>query len=141
MDLWSLYSLMKKSRQFEEAVTQLWQDGLISGEMHLGTGEEAIIAGVVSQLRSGDAMAVDHRGSAAFLMRGVDPVLLLREMLGQMTGCVAAGAVTCTCSQKSIWQPVRELWGQEDQPQSDSPWPPNTCAPEQSRSPFLARGR
>jgi pyruvate dehydrogenase E1 component alpha subunit len=82
MDLWSLYSLMKKSRQFEEAVTHLWKDGLISGEMHLGTGEEAIIAGVVSQLRPGDAMALDHRGSAALLMRGVDPVLLLREILG-----------------------------------------------------------
>ena len=86
MDLWSLYSLMKKSRQFEQAVTQLWKDGLISGEMHLGTGEEAIIAGVVSQLLSGDAMAVDHRGSAAFLMRGIDPVLLLREMLGKEDG-------------------------------------------------------
>ncbi len=86
MDLWSLYSLMKKSRRFEEAVAQLWKDGLISGEMHLGTGEEAIIAGVVSQLRPGDAMAVDHRGSAAFLMRGVDPVLLLREMLGRADG-------------------------------------------------------
>jgi TPP-dependent pyruvate/acetoin dehydrogenase alpha subunit len=50
IDLWSLYVLMKKSRLFEEAVTQLWKDGLISGEMHLGTGEEAIIAGVVSQI-------------------------------------------------------------------------------------------
>jgi len=86
MDLWSLYSLMKRSRLFEEAVAQLWNDGLISGEMHLGTGEEAIIAGIVSQLRSGDAMALDHRGSAAYLMRGVDPVLLLREMLGCKDG-------------------------------------------------------
>ena len=86
MDLWSLYSLMKRSRRFEEAVTQLWNDGLISGEMHLGTGEEAILAVVVSQLQPGDAMAVDHRGSAAFLMRGVDPVLLLREFLGREDG-------------------------------------------------------
>jgi pyruvate dehydrogenase E1 component alpha subunit len=86
MDMWSLYALMKKSRQFEDAITQLWKDGLISGEMHLGTGEEAIVAGVVSQLRPGDAMALDHRGSAAFLMRGVDPVLLLREMLGHPDG-------------------------------------------------------
>ena len=86
MDLWSLYALMKKSRLFEKAVTQLWNEGLISGEMHLGTGEEAIIAGVVSQLEPGDAMAVDHRGSAAFLMRGVDPVSLLLEMLGRDNG-------------------------------------------------------
>ena len=62
-DLWSLYALMLKSRLFEEAVTQLWKEGLISGEMHLGTGEEAIIAGIVSQLSIGDAMALDHRGT------------------------------------------------------------------------------
>ena len=86
IDLWSLYALMLTSRRFEQAVAELWRAGLISGEMHLGTGEEAILAGVVSQLQAGDAMAVDHRGSAAFLMRGVDPGLLLREMLGREDG-------------------------------------------------------
>jgi len=59
---------------------------LISGEMHLGTGEEAIIAGVVTQLHEGDAMALDHRGTAALLMRGVDPFLILRELLGYPDG-------------------------------------------------------
>jgi pyruvate dehydrogenase E1 component alpha subunit len=54
--------------------------------MHLGTGEEAIIAGVVAQLQEGDAMALDHRGTAALLMRGVDPVLILRELLGHPDG-------------------------------------------------------
>jgi pyruvate dehydrogenase E1 component alpha subunit len=86
LDLWSLYALMLRSRLFEEAIAQLWQEGLISGEMHLGTGEEAIIAGVVAHLREGDAMALDHRGSAALLMRGVDPVLILRELLGDAGG-------------------------------------------------------
>jgi pyruvate dehydrogenase E1 component alpha subunit len=85
-DLWSLYALMKRSRLFEQVVARLWEEGLISGEMHLGTGEEAILAGVVSQLLPEDAMAVDHRGTAAFIMRGVDPVLLLREMLGKPDG-------------------------------------------------------
>ena len=85
-DLWSLYSLMLKSRLFEEAIAKLWHDGLISGEMHLGTGEEAIIAGVVTQLREGDSMALDHRGTAALLVRGVDPVLILRELLGYSDG-------------------------------------------------------
>jgi pyruvate dehydrogenase E1 component alpha subunit len=86
MDLWALYGSTLKSRLFEEAVARLWCDGLISGEMHLGTGEEAIIAGVVTQLREGDAMALDHRGTAAMLMRGVDPVLILRELLGRPDG-------------------------------------------------------
>jgi len=85
-DLWSLYSLMLKSRLIEEAVARLWQDGLISGEMHLGTGEEAIVAGVVSHLRDGDAMALDHRGTAALLMRGVEPVPILRELVGDRRG-------------------------------------------------------
>lgn len=85
-DVWALYALMLKSRLFEETIAKLWHDGLISGEMHLGTGEEAIVAGVVSQVREGDAMALDHRGSAALLMRGVDPVLIIRELLGYSDG-------------------------------------------------------
>jgi acetoin:2,6-dichlorophenolindophenol oxidoreductase subunit alpha len=85
-DLWSLYALMKKSRLFEEAVARLWQDGLISGEMHLGTGEEAIVAGVLDHLQPGDALALDHRGTSPLIMRGVDPVAILREMLGRADG-------------------------------------------------------
>lgn len=85
-DIWSLYALMKKSRVFESAVAELWERGLVSGEMHLGTGEEAVVAGVVSQLQDGDAMALDHRGTSALLMRGVDPIALMREILGQPDG-------------------------------------------------------
>lgn len=85
-DLWSLYPLMLRSRLIEEGISRLWHEGLISGEMHLGTGEEATVAGVVGQLRDGDAMALDHRGTAALLMCGVDPVLILRELLGDPRG-------------------------------------------------------
>jgi len=85
-DLWSLYEMMFKSRTFEEAVRQIWKDGKISGEMHLGLGEEAIMAGIVSQLTEGDAMALDHRGTAPMLIRGVDPLSLLREFMGQADG-------------------------------------------------------
>lgn len=85
-DPWSMHALMLRSRLFEEAVARLWEAGLISGEMHLGTGEEAIIAGVVTHLRDDDAMALDHRGTAAMLMRGVEPRLILREMLGLPDG-------------------------------------------------------
>jgi pyruvate dehydrogenase E1 component alpha subunit len=86
LNLWSLYGKMFQSRLFEEAVAQLWEDGLISGEMHLGTGEEAIIAGVLDHLQDGDAMALDHRGTAPLLMRGVDPFLILHELLGHPDG-------------------------------------------------------
>jgi TPP-dependent pyruvate/acetoin dehydrogenase alpha subunit len=85
-DLWDLYRQMLRSRLFEEAVAQLWHEGRISGEMHLGVGEEGIAAGIVAQLQPGDAMALDHRGTPPLLMRGVDPVLLLREFLGRQDG-------------------------------------------------------
>jgi len=85
-NLWPLYALMLKSRLFEEAVTQLWHDGLISGEMHLGTGEEAIVAGIVPQLIEGDALALDHRCTPPLIMRGIDPVAILQECLGHPNG-------------------------------------------------------
>lgn len=85
-DLWKLYRIMLESRLFEEVSAQLWHDGLISGELHLGTGEEAINAGIVTQLLPGDALALDHRGTAPILMRGVDPVLVLKELLGFSDG-------------------------------------------------------
>lgn len=85
-DVWALYSQMLRSRLFEEAIGKIWHDGLISGEMHLGTGEEGIVAAVVAQLRDGDAMALDHRGTAALLMRGADPKSILCELLGRPDG-------------------------------------------------------
>ena len=110
-DLLSLYKQMLRSRLFEEAVAHLWTQGLISGEMHLGTGEEAIIAGVVDHLRDGDGMALDHRGTAAMMMRGVEPVLLL----GRRMDCVLAWAGICTCIPRSTWQLHRGSWEPLDQ--------------------------
>ena len=77
---------MARSRAFEIAVAELWQRGLISGEMHLGTGEEAVAAGLTAHAEPGDAWALDHRGSPFLVMLGVDLVALLREMLGREDG-------------------------------------------------------
>jgi TPP-dependent pyruvate/acetoin dehydrogenase alpha subunit len=85
-DIWSLYRQMLFSRLFELAVQELWDEGLISGEMHLGTGEEAIITGVMAHVEDGDALALDHRGTAAMLMHGIKPLPLLQELLGQSVG-------------------------------------------------------
>ncbi len=102
-DLWSLYYHMLRSRLFEEAIANFWEEGLISGEMHLGNGEEGVIAGVVDHLREGDAMALDHRGTSAFLIRGVDPVAMLREFLGYSDGlCSGMGGHMHLFSQKYL---------------------------------------
>jgi TPP-dependent pyruvate/acetoin dehydrogenase alpha subunit len=88
-DLIDLYRWMLRSRLFEQAVIQLWNDGKISGEMHLAIGEEAIAAGVVGQIQQGDALALDHRGTPPLIMRGIDPTLILLEFLGHPEGLCA----------------------------------------------------
>ncbi len=85
-DTWHLYSQMLRCRLYEKEVMRLWQDGAIPGEMHMSMGEEAIVVGIVDQLVDGDAMALDHRGTAPMLVRGVDPVLLLKEFMGRQEG-------------------------------------------------------
>jgi acetoin:2,6-dichlorophenolindophenol oxidoreductase subunit alpha len=86
IDLWDLYRQMFRSRCVEELVSEWWNQGKITGEMHLGIGEEAVSAGVVSHLRQGDAMALDHRGTSPLVIRALDLVSLLRELLGREDG-------------------------------------------------------
>ena len=86
MDLPHLYRQMLRARSYELAVEDLWNRGLISGEMHLGTGEEAVAAGVVTQLGDGDGLALTHRCSPALVVRGVPLVPMLRELLGAEDG-------------------------------------------------------
>ncbi|MHA1976370.1 MAG: thiamine pyrophosphate-dependent dehydrogenase E1 component subunit alpha [Candidatus Hodarchaeales archaeon] len=98
-----LYKAMLLSRCLEEAVTRLWEEGYIFGEMHLGIGEEAIIAGVLSHLIPGDAIATDHRSTPPFVMRGVDPEALLLELLGHPKGlCSGMGGHMHLFDQKML---------------------------------------
>ena len=77
---------MMRMRLFEEACAEMWAQGLISGELHLGIGEEGIVAGVTDHLLEGDAMALDHRGTPPLVARGADLVALFLECLGHPDG-------------------------------------------------------
>jgi TPP-dependent pyruvate/acetoin dehydrogenase alpha subunit len=81
-----LYRMMLTSRKLEEAISKLWHDGRISGEMHLGIGEEGIVAGVVDHLVEGDAIAADHRSTPPLVMRGVELAGIVAECLGSTAG-------------------------------------------------------
>ena len=88
----ALYELMARSRAVEEACSALWEEGLVSGEYHTSIGEEAVAAGVVAHLNDLDALAVDHRGTAPLVVRGVPPALVIGEVLGSPTGLNAGRA-------------------------------------------------
>lgn len=81
-----LYYQMVKMRRFEEALGDLWVEGRISGELHLGIGEEGIVAGVLAHLESGDGLALDHRPTPALVGAGVDLEAMILEMLGSENG-------------------------------------------------------
>ena len=81
-----LYRQMLRMRRFEEVLADLWQQGRISGELHLGIGEEGIVAGVLAHLIEGDALALDHRPTPALVGRGTDLDLLALEMVGSRSG-------------------------------------------------------
>lgn len=81
-----LYRHMRRARAFDEAQATLWEQGLVSGELHLSTGEEAALAGVCARLEKTDAIAFDHRAGAGFVLVGVAPVAVLREILGREDG-------------------------------------------------------
>jgi TPP-dependent pyruvate/acetoin dehydrogenase alpha subunit len=82
----ALYRRMLTCRRVEEAIAVLWQEGQISGEMHLGIGEEGINAGVLDHLGDGDAVALDHRGTAGMVLRGVDVAAIVKECMGAVDG-------------------------------------------------------
>ena len=86
LDRVAIYRKMLICRRVEEAIAGLWHDGRISGEMHLGIGEEGINAGVLDHLGDGDAVALDHRGTAGMVLRGVDLAALIKECIGLPDG-------------------------------------------------------
>lgn len=85
-DLARLYAAMVRMRTLEEALAGLWRQGLISGELHLGIGEEAVVAGVTDHLRKGDAVSLDYRPTPALIARGVDISSIVLEVLGHEHG-------------------------------------------------------
>jgi acetoin:2,6-dichlorophenolindophenol oxidoreductase subunit alpha len=88
----TLYRRMVFLRGIEQELEALWAAGRISGEFHSGIGEEGIVAGVMAHTRPGDAIAVDHRSTPPFLAHGVDPVAIVRELLGRPDGLDAGQA-------------------------------------------------
>lgn len=80
------YRVVVRMRLVELALSAAWADGLLPGEYHSGIGEEAISAGVIAHVSGRDTLALDHRNTAPFIARGVDPKALMLEVLGNEHG-------------------------------------------------------
>ncbi len=80
-----LYTLMVRSRTFEETAGSLAIAGDIPGSWLSGVGQEGTL-GVIGQLRADDYLTYTHRGAYSFIGRGSDPRRLLAELFGKRTG-------------------------------------------------------
>ncbi len=86
-ELLNLYEKMVLIRKFEQAVQDNYRKGEVPGFIHLCIGQEAIAAGVCSNLTKDDWITSTHRGHGHALAKGVNEKILLAELYGKATGC------------------------------------------------------
>jgi pyruvate dehydrogenase E1 component alpha subunit len=81
-----LYRTMTRVRQFEKRAHDLFLQNLVKGTTHLGTGQEAVAAGVAAAMRPDDYTFVTYRGHNHVLARGTDMTPVMAELLGRENG-------------------------------------------------------
>ncbi len=82
----SAYRTMLLIRRFEEKAGQLYALQSIHGVCPLSIGQEASIVGMMLAARPSDAVITGYRTHGALLARGVDPGVVMGELLGRTTG-------------------------------------------------------
>ena len=73
-------------RSVEDLVQALFLRGEVYGTTHLYSGQEAVAVGFASALGPADRVACTYRGHGHALALGLEPELLLAELLGRSTG-------------------------------------------------------
>ena len=80
------YEKMFLIRKFEEKAGQLYGAGKIGGFCHLYIGQEAVVIGILSSIKSEDTVVTSYRDHGHILARGVDPKLVMSELTGRKDG-------------------------------------------------------
>ena len=81
-----LYRNMTRIRQFEKRAHDLFLQNLVKGTTHLGTGQEAVAAGVAAAMLPDDYTFVTYRGHNHVLARGTAMTPVMAELLGRENG-------------------------------------------------------
>jgi pyruvate dehydrogenase E1 component alpha subunit len=81
-----LHDTMVRIRVFEQCAEQLFLEKKIPGFIHLYIGQEAIAAGVITQLRDDDFITSTHRGHGHMLAKGADSKRMMAELFGKESG-------------------------------------------------------
>jgi len=84
--LLEMYTWLKFVRAFEEKISLLYKQGKIFGGVYSGIGQEAVVVGACIELTKDDFIFPLHRDIGAALVKGIDPGVLLAQLLGKKTG-------------------------------------------------------
>src|SRR5690606_41166818 len=74
------YHDMLLIRRFEEKAGQLYGMGLIGGFCHLYIGQEAVVVGMQTALKDGDAVITGYRDHGRMLACGMYPKGVMAEL-------------------------------------------------------------
>jgi pyruvate dehydrogenase E1 component alpha subunit len=86
-ELLRLFQQMVVIRLLEEKSAELYQQGKIGGFLHLYIGQEATGVGVISARQPQDNVITAYRDHGIAVATGMEPKVILAEMLGKVTGC------------------------------------------------------
>ncbi|MCK5647167.1 MAG: pyruvate dehydrogenase (acetyl-transferring) E1 component subunit alpha [Anaerolineales bacterium] len=86
-NLFDLYYEMVLVRRLEEASARLYQQGKIGGFLHLYIGQEAVGSGIVAARKPHDRVITAYRDHGVAISCGMDPKVIMAELLGKETGC------------------------------------------------------
>jgi pyruvate dehydrogenase E1 component alpha subunit len=81
-----LLRTMWRIRVFEERVGELTRSNEVHGLVHLSVGQEAVAAGVCSQLRPDDPVYSNHRAHGHAIAKGASLQLVMAELMGRDSG-------------------------------------------------------
>jgi len=85
-ELRDLYKKMVLIRNFEEAASEMYLRGKISGFTHLYIGEEAVAVGVISSLFDKDYIVSSYREHGHAIAKGASVKSVMAELFGKATG-------------------------------------------------------
>src|SRR5499425_3365363 len=84
--LLDMFYWLKLIRAFDERLSTLVKQGRVRSGVYTGIGQEAIIVGTCYALRKEDFICPLHRDLGSFLMKGVEPRVMMAQMFARETG-------------------------------------------------------
>ena len=78
---------MLEIRYFESKINELYLRGLVSGTIHLYSGQEAIAVGACLNLKKSDVVISNHRPHGHAIAKGVSMKEIMAEIMGRLEGC------------------------------------------------------